>query len=276
MLEGEIINIEKTNQNKNATPGVPKKKSARRPLIAMVIILVVIAGMVIINLRGNKNGEDTKADFPVSLEQIKNDFDNQTKKLKSDAIPPESYVERFKAPMEVSHQAIESGTPSQPDFTDLSEDYLNIASIHSILGDYEQAEEWYLKTLEKWPENYKANLNLADLYILMGQLESAGVKFYETATLFPQDSRVYTKMADFYYKYSTAEDKIAKAEAIYEWGIKKAEDPKIIFSEYSFFLENYVKDYGKALEMERNYQLTSGEVDQEEIERLQGLIEAKK
>lgn len=276
MLEGEIINGGIKNQNQKITPEAPKKDGGRRLLLTLAVVLVAVAGVIIFNLKGNKDGTNNmKGNFPVNLEQVKADFKNGDKKLKSEVIPPESYVERFKAPMEASLKALESGTPSMPDFHDLSDDYLNIASIHSILGDYKQAEEWYLKTLEKYPDSYKASLNLADLYIMMGQYQSAGEKFYETAISFPKDSRVYTKMADFYYKYSIAEDKIAKAEAIYEWGIKKADDPKNIFSEYAFFLENYAKDYERALEMERNYQLTSGEQRPEEIERLKALIDAK-
>ncbi|NMC51436.1 hypothetical protein GYA54_01760 [Candidatus Kuenenbacteria bacterium] len=273
---GAENNIEKTNQNQNKDL-VIKGDKGKRGLWTMIIVLAVVAGLAAFNIFQDKISKEEKKDaFPVTLEQLKDDFENSNKKLKSEVVPPAEYVRRFDEPLKLSLSAVESGVPSQPGYVDLSEDYLNIASVYSILGDYERAEEWYYKTLEKYPENYKAHLNLADLYILMEQRESAAIKFYETAILYPQDSRVYIKMADFYYKYSSAPDRIIKAAAIYEQGIKKAEDPKIIFSEYAFFLENYMKNYKKALEMQQNYQLTSGEIDQEEIGRLKALIDKNK
>lgn len=246
--------------------------------LVMAAVLLALAGIIIYNSlhKVNNQNKSNREAFPLSLEQVRTDFENKEKRLKSDVQPPAAYVERFSQPLKISLAAIEHGLPSQPDFKDLSEDYLNIASIHSILGDYQQSEEWYLKTLEKWPDNYKALLNLADLYIMMGQSRSAAERFYHTAVLFPMDYRVYNKFADFYYKYSSASDGILKAELIYEWGIKHADDAKLVYKEYSFFLENYAQNYGKALEMERGYQLSGGEASPEAIERLERLIEKNK
>ena len=139
---GESTKSQKAQKHKSTKLGL---------LIILIVVILTIGGLVGYNYwqgRQEIQTEEELSKFPISWEEINQDFENKEKKLKSDTIPPESYIERFKEPMNLSLAAIESGEPSQPDFKDLCEDYLNIASIHSILGEYEQSEEWYLKILE--------------------------------------------------------------------------------------------------------------------------------
>ncbi len=248
-------------------------------LIVLAVMIVAVVGLVVYNQwQAKQKAEEQKRaieqakTFPISREDIKKDFVDGQKKLKSSVAAPANIKARFKEAIDFSEQAIKNNKPSQPQFKDLSDDYLNVASAYSILGDYEQAEKWYLKLLEKWPKNYKANMNLGDLYILMGLYRSAANKYLDTIEYYPHDFRVVGKLADLYVKYSTDADKLNKVDKIYQYGIHNADNPKRLYKSYAFFLENYLKDYPRALEMQREYQKITGSKEQQEIERLERMI----
>lgn len=263
--------------NKPNKPASPKRK--RGLLVVLSVVILAVAGLVVYNqwqskqrVEEQRQAEEQAKIFPISREDIKRDFVDGEKKLKSDVIPPQNIKDRFKQAIKVSKQAIESGQPSEERFEDLSEDYLNVASSYSILGEYQQAEEWYLRLLEKWPKNYKANMNLGDLYILMGLYQQSANKYLDTIEFYPHDFRVTGKLADLYVKYAVSDDKLDKADRIYQYGIYNADNPKSLYKSYAFFLENYMKDYVRALEMQREYQKITGSKEQQAIERLERMI----
>jgi tetratricopeptide (TPR) repeat protein len=282
-MEEKNNNLNQSNQTMMAEKSSQNKPANKRSKLGLIVVLTVVilasAGLLVYNKwQANQRAEEQKwaaeqaKIFPISREDIKRDFVDGEKKLKSDVLPPQHIKDRFEQAIEVSKQAIQDGKPSMSEFKNLSEDYLNIASSYSILGDYQQAEEWYLKLLEKWPKDYKANMNLGDLYILMGLYQQSANKYLDTIEFYPHDFRVPAKLADLYIKHSVSSDKLMKVDKIYEYGIKNADNPKSLYKSYAFFLENYLKDYERALEMEREYQKITGSKEQQEIERLEKMI----
>ncbi len=267
----------KATEAKNKSTNNNRAKWAWLVVVA-VLILSVVGLWFYNNWQDKQRAEQEKQSlegaraFPITYEDIKNDFIDKDKKLKSEVIPPPNIKNRFDKAIKVSKQAIKSGKPSQKTFKDLSEDYLNVASSYSILGNYQLAEEWYLKLLEKWPKNYKANINLGDLYILMGSYQQAADKYLDAIKFYPHDFRAVAKLADLYVKYSVSSNKLEQADKIYAYGIKNANNPKSLYKSYAFFLENYLKDYPRALEMQREYQKITGSKEQQAIERLEKMI----
>ncbi len=278
MEEKKQVNTQNTESTK-ITEITESTQSKKGLIVIGVVLVLVIGGIVEYNYHKNKARQQAEqeqvsnlSNFVITRDIVAQDFSNGNKKLKSDVTPPANYQERFMGYINKSLQAIKTGIPSQPDFKDLKEDTFNIALSYSILGDYQQAEEWYYKVLEKWPNDYKSLMNLGDLYILMGQYQDAANKYLDTIKAYPNDARIYSKLADLYVKYSTVNDKLDKAKAVYEFGIKHAQNLKQLYKNYSFFLENYLKDYAGALEMEREYQKITGSKEQQEIERLEKMI----
>jgi len=273
---------ENTEEYTESTGGEGNNKKSKKGLLVIIVVVVLaVGGLIGYNYyqnRGDNNNEQIQvgdlSNFLITREVIQQDFVNdEEKKLKSDVIPPANYQERFMASINKSLAAIESGVPSMPDFKDLKEDYFNIASSYSILGNYEKAEEYYLKVLEEWPDDYKSHMNLGDLYIMMGQYQDTANKYLDTIVYYPTDARIYSKLTELYIMRVVATDNLNKVDKIYEFAIKQADNPKELYKSYSFFLENYLKDYERALEMEREYQKITGSKAEQEIERLEALIQ---
>jgi tetratricopeptide (TPR) repeat protein len=282
-MEEKDNHLNQLNQAVTPEDNKPNKaagsKSKRGLWVVLGVVILVVAGLWAYNHWQTRQKNEQKQlveqamkTFPVSRQDIQKDFVNEEKKLKSDVLPPQRIKDRFERAIKVSRQAIEAGKPSQPRFKDLKEDYLTVASSYSILGNYQQAEEWYLKMLVKWPKDYKANMNLGDLYILMRQYRSAAEKYLDTIIYYPHDFRIPVKFAELYVRHSQSVDKLAKADKIYAYGIHNADNPKSIYKAYASFLEYYLKDYKRALEMEREYQKITGSKEQQAIERLERLI----
>ncbi len=275
----EMDSVVLPNKNNNIDDRSNNKKTKKGLIVIGVVLILAIGGIVEYNYHKNKAINQAKQEqvsklnnFIITHEIIAQDFVNSEKKMQSDVTPPSNYQERFMKSINKSLEAIKTNTPSQPDFKDLKEDTFNIASSYSILGNYKQAEDWYYKVLEKWPNDYKSLMNLGDLYILMGQYQDAANKYLDTIIAYPNDARIYSKLADLYVKYSAVDDKLDKADKVYAFGIKQANNPKELYKNYSFFLENYMKDYERALEMEREYQKITGSKAEQEIERLEKMI----
>ncbi len=243
-------------------------------LILFLIFVLTITGLFLYN-NYKEEGSYTEEDsfnFFITKEIIEQDFKNKDIKLLSDVIPPDNYKDKYIGLINISLEAIESGEPSDPSFDDLQEDYLNIASSYSILGNYEESQKYYLELLQNWPKNYRANMNLGDLYIMMHQYKNSADKFLDTIFFYRNDFRIYHKLADLYVKYSISNNKFSKVDEIYKFAIKQANNPRELYKNYASFLEYYLKDYDRALAMEREYQKITGNVVEQEIERLQNLI----
>jgi tetratricopeptide (TPR) repeat protein len=275
MPEEKSFFQENTEQNKNIPVEVPKKRGGKWGLAVIILaIFLATAGIYAYN-RWFKNGQlagQQEVALAIAKNDIAKDFVNQEKKLHSDAIPPQSLKDRLADPINKSLEAIKNNKPSEERFKDLRDDYLNVASDYSILGDYAKAEEYYQKILEQWPDDYKANMNLGDLDIMMGQYQAAGYKFMDTVEKYPKDYRIYAKLVDLYINYSIALDNLAKADKIYEVGTKKVDYKISLYKDYAYFLENYLKDYNRAIEVTREYEKIAGSQENVEIERLQKMI----
>lgn len=155
----------------------------------------------------------------------------------------------------------------------MSEDYVIVAFNYQILGQYKEAEDWYKKTIDKWPDNYKALVNLGDLYILMGQYKEAASYFYTATKAYPETDIAYMKLADLYTKY--AKNNKDGANMIYEEGVSLANYKRALLKAYAGYLELYKKDYEKAVSIWREYEKVSGDKAEQEILRLQETIEMK-
>jgi len=120
-------------------------------------------------------------------------------------------------------------------------------------------------------------LNLGDLYVSMKQYRQAGKQYLIVVEKYPVDYRVYGKLATLYYDYAKLDEagKINKAMMVYEWGIKNADEKKVLYKDYAFFAENYAKDYAKAAAALREYQKITGSVEEQEIERLEQMMETR-
>lgn len=244
--------------------------------LAVVLVILALAGgsYVIFNyqeLFGPKIDGQTGQQV-YNQEEIKKDFTNRERKSASGVVPPQEITDRYNALIAKSRQAIADNKPSDPTNADLSWDYLIIANSQMILGQYDAAEQSYLKALEKFPNDYRANMNLGDLYILMELPQSAAIKFYDTVSLYPKNAMIYTKLADLYFKYSKAPE---KAQAIYELGWKNSDDDRLVLDYYMQYLKLQKKDLVKYEEIKREYEkIISSKAEQQEQE-LEQTIELK-
>lgn len=73
---------------------------------------------------------------------------------------------KYKEAIDVFSSVLET----EPDNADI---YNNLAVSYSCLGNFEQAEKFYIKALELDPELVQAYINLSDLYYKAGDLPSA-------------------------------------------------------------------------------------------------------
>lgn len=253
----------------------PSQNKPQKPILslAITIIAVIILAVASIYYYNNwsisKNTDKSGNQAVFSRADINSDFENSaTPKTKLDIVPPQAIIDRFQPVISVSLEAIKSGKPSRPEFDDLREDYLNVAHLTNVLGDYATAEKYYLEALGKYPKDYKFNMNLGDLYQMMGRYKDAANKFYDVVELAPTDELNWSKLADLYAKYSLHPD---RADLVYSAGIEKIKG-KVLLSAYAAYLENDKKDYNKAIEIWREYEKVAGSKEQQEIERLQKMI----
>jgi len=279
-----LLTDKKEHNHTSPSPAKSTSRSASHQArwglwLVLLVAILAVAGLWFYNQQSAKQQATKKKQaleqikvFPISRADIKHDFVDAKKKTHSAVIPPDNIKHRFTQAIQQSKQAILDNQPSVAKAQDLSEDYLNIASSYSILGNYEKAEKWYLEMLNKWPKNYKANMNLGDLYILMGLYQQSANKYLDGINFYPHDFRLPAKLADLYIKYSVSPTKLNKADKIYDYGIKNADNPKSLYKSYAFFLENYLKDYQRALQMQREYQKITGSRQQQAIERLERMI----
>lgn len=245
-------------------------------IIATVLVIVVLGGgyYVIANyqkLFGPKAATQS-SQTELNLEEIKNDFTNRERKSVSGVTPPQEITDRFEVVIVKSRQAIKDNKPSDPNAKDLSADYDVIANSQAILGRYDEAEQSYLKALEKFPDDYRANMNLGDLYILMDLQQNAAIKFYDTVNLYPKNAMIYTKLADLYFKYSTAPE---KAQAIYELGWKNADDTRLVLDYYLIYLKTQKRDLVKWEEINREYEKLTGSKEQQQVQQIEQNIDIK-
>jgi len=245
-------------------------------ILATILVIAILAGgyYVVANyakLFGPKT-ENQAGQSALNLAEIKNDFANRERKSASGVVPPKEITDRYEAMIAKSQQAIQDNKPSDPSNKDLSWDYLIIANSQAILGRYDQAEQSYLKALEKFPSDYRANMNLGDLYILMELPQSAAIKFYDTIKLYPKDGMIYTKLADLYFKYSAAPE---KAQNIYELGWKNADDKRVVLDYYMQYLQSQKKDLIKYEEIKAEYEKLTGSKVEQTKQNIEQTLELK-
>ncbi|MFA6593779.1 MAG: hypothetical protein WCT16_00830 [Candidatus Buchananbacteria bacterium] len=245
-------------------------------IISIIAIILVLAGLFYIFTNYQKlfgpKADSQSGQVIFNLEEIKNDFANRERKSASGVVPPQEITDRYNNLIAKSRQAIADNKPSDPANSDLSWDYLIIANSQAILGQYDQAEQSYLKAIEKFPNDYRANMNLGDLYILMELPQSAAIKFYDTVNLYPKNAMIYTKLADLYFKYSKAPE---KTQAIYELGWKSADDKRLVLDYYMIYLQTQKRDLVKYEEIKREYEKIVGSKTEQAEQGLEQTIELK-
>lgn len=248
-------------------------------IIATILVISVLAGgyYAIANrdkLFGPKNNNQSNqsGQTNLNLDEIKKDFANRERKSASGVTPPSEITDRFNALIAKSEQAIKDNKPSDPANKDLSWDYLIIANSQGILGQYDKAERSYLKAIEKFPNDFRANMNLGDLYILMDLQQNAAIRFYDTVNLYPKNAMIYTKLADLYFKYSTAPE---KAQGIYELGWKNADDKRLVLDYYLIYLKTQKKDLVKWEEINREYEKITGSKANQQEQQIEQSIDIK-
>ncbi|MFA5124421.1 MAG: tetratricopeptide repeat protein [Patescibacteria group bacterium] len=250
-------------------------KTIIKVIATVLVILILVGGYYVVTNRDslfNSKTGDQPSQSGLNLEEIKNDFVNRERKSASGVVPPQEITDRYNALIAKSRQAIVDGQPSSSENSDLSWDYLIIANSQAILGQYDEAEQTYLKAIEAFPDNYRANMNLGDLYILMELPQSAAVKFYDTINLYPKDAMIYTKLADLYFKYSKAPE---KTQDIYELGWKNSDDDRLLLNYYLVYLETQKKDAIKYEEIKREYEKVLGSKMEQQEQQLEQTIELK-
>lgn len=72
--------------------------------------------------------------------------------------------------------------------------YFNIASLNKFLGNYDEAERFFLLAYEKDPDNYLSYLNLGDIYKLKGDLDKSEKMILKAIEKFPGDFMMYYEM----------------------------------------------------------------------------------
>ena len=72
--------------------------------------------------------------------------------------------------------------------------FFNIASLNKFLGNYPEAEKYFLLAYEKEPENYLNYLNLGDIYKLEGNLDKSEDMILKAIEKFPMDFMMYYEM----------------------------------------------------------------------------------
>jgi len=251
-------------------------KQRKIAIVATFVIVLIIAGVGIYWYSGgfrpqSQPAADGSAVIGWSREEVTADFKNNELKIRGDAVPPQEIKDRYGAAIAKAKQAISDNKPTIKGDKDVSGDYITVASSYAILGDYGESENWYKKTIEKFPDNYLAHMNLGDLYILMGQSREAAGKFYDTHKLYPKDSVIYTKLADLYYAYAFVNKE--RADAIYELGVKNAVYPKIVLNSYIYYLEKLRPNPAKLEEMQREYEKITGSRLEQRKENIQTQVE---
>ena len=93
-ISGESMSDEKKQAEATEKSSSGENKKGKKGLaVIVVVVIVVIVGLGLYNYFTSDNGSaGEEPESIISLDQIKADFENKEKKLKSDAIPPESYV----------------------------------------------------------------------------------------------------------------------------------------------------------------------------------------
>jgi len=253
------------------------KKTIIKVFATIIVILILGGGFYVFTnyskIFGQKIGDQNQGSQKIlNLEEIKIDFSNRERKSSSGVVPPQEIIDRYNALIAKSEKAIADNKPSDPANSDLSWDYLIIANSQTILGQYDEAEQSYLKALEKFPNDYRANMNLGDLYILMELPQSAAVKFYDTVSIYPKNAMIYTKLADLYFKYSKAPE---KAQDIYELGWKNSDDVRLVLDYYMQYLQLQKKDLVKYEEIKREYEKVIGSKAEQQEQELEKNIELK-
>lgn len=266
--------MENNIQSAGAMNGAGKKSHGWRLLVFILAVLILAAAAIYLynyfNQRAQLNQQTAEQQAPLSFNDLNQGFVNGDKKLKSDLVMPDNIKQQVEPVIQTSLQAINQNQPSNENDSSLRNDYYVVASDYSFLGNYGQAEEYYLKLLEQWPNDYQSLINLGDNYIMMGQYLSAAQKFYQAIEAKPDDDAAYGKLADLYYKYSSNKD---QAKIIYQWGMERAQPTKNFLKSYAAYLENYQKDYAGALAVWREYEKLAGSLEQQEIDKIQQLIE---
>ena len=258
--------MENNEQNMVNTQGQKNQKGVW--LLALVFVLAIVG---IWAYNSSRNGQNNPTEVVLDSGQAMQYFSNNEERIEVGTVePPEEFKEMVMEEIAKSETAIASGEPSQPQFTDLKDDYYIIAYNYYLLGQNALAEEHYFNLLEKWPEDYKTIVSLSTLYVMMGQYQDAAKQLYRALELYPNEEQTYTRLADLYVGYSS--DPLL-ADEIYQAGVKNATTKKSIYKEYAYYLERTKKDYPKAVEMWREYEKVVGSLEQQEIERLQMLLD---
>lgn len=242
-------------------------------LIITLVIVVILAGASIYyynNWSAGKNADKQDRQSAFSRADINSDFKNSASpKTKSDTVPPSAVINRFQPFIDTSLQAIKASQPSQAQFKDLKEDYLTVAHLYYVLGDYATSEKYYLEALGKYPQDYKFNMNLGDVYLLMGRYKDAANKYYDVVELVSTDELNWSKLADLYAGHSLHPE---KADIVYQVGLENIKG-KTLLRAYAAYLENDKKDYNKAIDIWREYEKVAGSKEQQEIDRLEKMIQ---
>ncbi|MDD5749193.1 MAG: hypothetical protein PHO91_00195 [Patescibacteria group bacterium] len=239
--------------------------------IWLLVLAIILAIGIIWAYNSYQRAQDSQQEAFFDSADAQKYFENNPERIEVGAVePPEDFKAMVMAEIAKSEAAIESNEPSQPQFTDLKEDYYMIAYNYYLLGQNALAEEHYFRLLEKWPEDYKTIISLSTLYVMMGQYQESAKHLYRALELYPNEEQTYTRLASLYVSYSN--DPL-KADDIYQTGIKNSATRRNIYKEYAYYLERTKQDYSRAVEMWREYEKVVGSLEQQEIDRLQMLLD---
>lgn len=134
--------------------------------------------------------------------------------------------------------------------------YNNVALFNSYLGNYQKSYDYYLKSLELYPDDRVVWLNLGSLLIKMQAFESAEKAIDEGLRWNPWDSLGWTKKIELYEVWlGNTLDGFQKINEVYKEAIRETNNNTLLLSNYADWLaraghkDEAIKMYQKLIEL---------------------------
>lgn len=209
-----------------------KSKKIITILGVMVILLVVV---VFFWLNNTSSPLPKSSHFEI--------VDDQKKILYSQNISELSVTPQAVEVWQAKIKELELAVPNITDEVDKKKYYNDIAMYLAYLGRYQEAYDYYIKSLDISYIDRITWLQFGDLLIKMQAYKSAEVAYIKGNDINPYEQLNYIKLAELYVLMGKSENEII---AVYDKGIGLIESPTAILQAKAYYYEKN-KNYTEAL-----------------------------